>query len=154
MRRVINIGNAPKEFMDDPEHKTKLNTLQVGKAVGCEKFYVNIDYVQPGARSTKYHTHSMQEEFFMILNGTGLLRMDGEEIPVRAGDVVSKPAGKGIAHQFINSGQEVLQILDVGTQESDDVAAYPDEDVIYVRNRGMAFRMEDKLPDWTSDPNS
>jgi uncharacterized cupin superfamily protein len=30
---------------------------------------VNIDYVKPGAKSTKFHSHSLQEEFFLILNG-------------------------------------------------------------------------------------
>ena len=154
MNRVLNIGNFPNEFMDDPEHKSLINTLYVGKAIGCEKLYASIDYVQPGGKSAKYHTHSTQEEFFMILGGTGLLRMDGNEIPVRAGDVVSKPAGKGIAHQFINNGSEVLQILDVGTQESNDIATYPDERVIFIRNQDMVFKMEDQLEGWTSDPNT
>lgn len=41
-----------------------LVTKSLGEASGSEKFYVNIDYVPPGAYSTQYHSHSQQEELF------------------------------------------------------------------------------------------
>jgi uncharacterized cupin superfamily protein len=150
---IANIDNIPREHIDDPDFESPLKTLCIGDAIGCEKFYVNLDFVKPGAASTKYHSHSAQEEFFLIMGGEGLLRMDGNEIPVKKGDVVSKPAGKNIAHQFINSGTEILQILDVGTREKSDVAEYPDENVIFIRNKGLIFNMGQKLEAWSSDPN-
>ena len=97
----------------------------------------------------------MQEEFFMILSGTGTLRVNDENIEVSPGFVFSKPAGKGIAHQFINTGTEVLEILDVGTIEKDDVATYPDEKVVYIRKDDLVFSTDDDLMSkgWTSNPN-
>jgi uncharacterized cupin superfamily protein len=154
MKNVSNINAIPEEFMDDPVFQSKMKSVFIGNAIGCEKFYVNMDYVKPGGISTKYHSHSSQEEFFLIISGSGILRMNGEELPIREGDVISKPAGKDNAHQFINNSAELLQILDVGTREADDICTYPDENVIYVRNKKSAYRSTDRLAGWTSDPNA
>ncbi len=61
---------------------------------------------------------------------------------------------KSIAHQFINNGLEILQILDVGTREKGDAALYPDENVIFLRDEKMVFNMSDRIKDWSSEPNS
>lgn len=63
-------------------------------------------------------------------------------------------AGKGIAHQFINTGDEVLEILDAGLKVKDDVAYYPDEDIIYIRGQKKVFKQAQALEGWTSEPNS
>jgi len=153
MDRLSNIDNIPREYMYDPDFQSKMKTILIGDALGCEKIYVNIDYVKPGGVSTKYHSHSKQEEFFLIMSGKGILRINGEEISIKTGDVISKPAGKDIAHQFINNSSEILQILDIGTREKDDVATYPDENVISVRNKGLVFNIKDSIKNWSSDPN-
>jgi uncharacterized cupin superfamily protein len=129
-----------------------LMTQCLGAAAGSERLYVNIDTVPPGAYSAKYHSHSNQEEFFLILSGSGTLRMDGEEYTVSKGDFVAKPAGRGIAHQFQNSGAEPLVILDTGTQEREDVVHYPDEGVRLVKSCGQ-HRIAGADEGWTSDPN-
>src|SRR5437879_10322802 len=104
--KVLNVGALPRKFVDDPNFRTKMKTLHLGAAAGSQKLYVNIDHVKPGAKSVKYHTHSRQEEFFLILHGSGTLRMNGKKIGIEKGDFVAKPAGQGIAHQFINTGSE------------------------------------------------
>ncbi|MBU3098976.1 MULTISPECIES: cupin domain-containing protein [Clostridium] len=153
MNNISNIDNIPKEYMYDPDFQSKLKTILIGDAIGCEKIYVNIDYVKPGAESTKYHSHSVQEEFFLILSGKGLLRIDGEKILIKKGDVISKPAGKNITHQFINNSLEILQILDIGTREKDDIITYPDENVIYLKDKKLVFDINDSIKDWTSELN-
>jgi len=153
MNRISNIDSIPKEYMDDPDFQSKMKTVFVGDSIGTEKIYVNIDYVKPGSDSVKYHSHSKQEEFFLIMNGQGILRIDGEEILIKTGDVISKPAGKNIAHQFINNSSELLQILDVGTREKNDVATYPDENIIFIRDKKFVFNINDKIESWSSDPN-
>ena len=58
MKKISNINDIPKEYMYDPNFNTKLKTILIGEAIGCEKFYVNIDYVRSGSESVKYHAHS------------------------------------------------------------------------------------------------
>ena len=154
MNHISNINSIPREFIYDPDFTSAMKTVMVGDSVGSEKMYVNIDYVKPGAASVKYHMHSRQEEFYLIMSGTGLLRMNGEETAVKAGDVVSAPAGKDSGHQFINNGTEILQILDVGTRQKDDVITYPDENVILIKDRRMVFSLDDGIRNWTSEPNA
>lgn len=153
MERVSNINCISMEYIDDPDFQSELKTVSVGDAAGCEKIYVNVDYVKPGGKSAKYHSHSKQEEFFLIMSGTGILKICGDEIPIKAGDVISKPAGKNIAHQFINNGSNILQILDVGTREKGDVVTYPDENIVYVKDEKLVFNIKDSVKGWTSDPN-
>jgi uncharacterized cupin superfamily protein len=153
MSRICNVDNVSKEYIDDPDFQTQLKTVSIGDAVGSEKIYMNIDFVKPGAKSTKYHSHSQQEEIFLIMSGSGVLRLNGEETEIKAGDVVSKPAGKDIAHQFINNGSEILQILDMGTREKSDIITYPDENAVYLKNSKLTFHMDDNIKQWTSDPN-
>jgi uncharacterized cupin superfamily protein len=153
MGRVSAIDDIPEAFIIDPEFVSLCKTEKIGDALGSERIYVNIDTVKPGGKSAKYHTHSLQEEFFVILSGSGLLRMDGQQLAVKAGDAVSKPAGQGIAHQFINNGTEPLRILDMGTREPEDIAEYPDEGVVLLRKQRAAFQLEGRLQGWSSDPN-
>ena len=153
MKNIANIRNIPKEYMCDPEFDTKLKTILIGDAIGTEKFYVNIDCVKPGGESVKYHSHSKQEEFYLIISGKGILRIDGEEISIKKGDVISTPAGKDSGHQFINNSEEILQILDIGTREKDDIITYPDENVIYIKDKKVGFKIEDNIKDWNSEPN-
>lgn len=132
-----------------------LTTKSLGAAGGSQKFYVNIDYVQPQAYSTKYHSHSQQEEFFMILSGSGILRLQGKEYTVKQGDFLAKPAGQNIAHTFYNSGTEILTILDVGTNEKEDTCYYPDEDIYMQKSNEQrrVFRGSDLDLMWASEPN-
>jgi uncharacterized cupin superfamily protein len=73
-------------------------TKHLGALAGSERIYVNIDYVKPGAKSVRYHSHSLQEEFFLILHGSGKVRIQEKVVPVKQGGFLAKPAGKGIAH--------------------------------------------------------
>ncbi len=153
MKNISNVDTIAKEYVHDPEFQSKLKTILIGDAIGSEKLYINMDYVKPGAESVKYHSHSKQEEFFFIINGKGILRIDGREKPIVSGDVISIPSGKNIAHQFINNSSEILQILDVGTREKDDIITYPDDNVMYIKDKELIFNMSDNMKDWTSDPN-
>ncbi|HEX2947468.1 MAG TPA: cupin domain-containing protein [Clostridia bacterium] len=153
MKNISNIDEIPKEYMDDPDFKTRMKTILIGDAVGSEKIYVNMDFVKPGGVSVKYHSHSKQEEFYLIMDGKGVLRINGEEIPIKKGDVISAPAGKDAGHQFINNSEEMLQILDVGTREKDDIVTYPDENTLLIKSKKLVFNINDNIKGWTSEPN-
>lgn len=132
-----------------------LITKSLGASAGSQKIYVNIDSVPPKAYSTKYHSHSQQEEFFLVLSGSGTLRLNDEEMPVNQGDFLAKPGAQGIAHTFYNSGSENLVILDIGTVEKEDTCYYPKEDVYMQKSNGQCriFRGSELDTSWTSDPN-
>lgn len=150
---IKNIERLSKEFIWGDS--AGLITKSLGAAGGSQKIYVNIDYVPPKAYSTKCHSHSQQEEFFIILSGIGILRLNGREWTVKPGDFFAKPAAQDIAHTFYNSGIENLVILDVGTNEKEDTCYYPDEDMYLQKSNEQRriFRGSAIEPSWTSEPN-
>jgi len=153
MNKIHNLTRLSSEFIDDPKFESKLRTKYLGAAAGSEKLYINIDYVKPGAKSVKYHSHSTQEEFFAVLKGNGLLIINNENIIVKTNDFFAKPAGKRNAHQFINNSDEILIILDCGTKDDNDEVYYPNENVLYRKKEKLAFKDGKLINNWSSDPN-
>jgi mannose-6-phosphate isomerase-like protein (cupin superfamily) len=47
----------------------------------------------PAGQSTQRHYHRLAEEFYFILEGDGLMEIDGETRPVVPGDAILIPAG-------------------------------------------------------------
>jgi uncharacterized cupin superfamily protein len=153
MSETYSLQSMPPDFVDDPTFQSKMSTKRLGDLAGSERLYVNIDYVKPGAKSAKYHFHSSQEEFFLILRGKGSLRLHGRDIRVKEGDFFAKPAGRGIAHQFVNDGDGILEILDCGTRDKNDIVEYPDERVLYFKDQGLVFEKNRAVKGWSSDPD-
>jgi len=153
MKKVFNLERVPAKFTDDPRGKSPMTTKYLGALAGSERLYVNVDYLKPGAKSAKYHSHTKQEEFFLVLKGAGTLRLDGKSLRVKAGDFVAKPGGKGVCHQFINTGKGVLAILDCGTKDRGDRVNYPDEGVVLVKDKRKVLKKGRPLAGWSADPN-
>jgi mannose-6-phosphate isomerase-like protein (cupin superfamily) len=58
----------------------------VRRELGCEAFGINWYELPPGAEGREHdETESGQEEVNVVIDGSGIWRIDGEEVPVRAG---------------------------------------------------------------------
>ncbi|WJH32392.1 cupin domain-containing protein [Paenibacillus sp. CC-CFT747] len=65
--------------------------------------------VIPPGTSIGYHRHKNDEEMYIILEGRGLMTMDGETREVKAGDaVLNRPFG---SHGLKNHTEEDLRLL-------------------------------------------
>lgn len=98
----------------------------VSQLLGAQKLGFGVVVLPPGKRAWPYHLHLVNEELFVILEGEGTLRMDGQELPVRAGDLISCPPGQHSAHQLINTSEQELKYLAISTRESPEIVKYPD----------------------------
>jgi|SRR5437867_3942253 len=63
----------------------------------------------PSGGSTLEHYHPRAEEIYFITAGTGRMRIEGEERPVREGDAIAIPPGK--RHKLWNTGSGTLRLL-------------------------------------------
>ena len=63
----------------------------------------------PSGTHTQPHRHPVTEEFYYVLRGEGLMRVDHEEQPVGPGDAILIPAGT--SHTLANTGSDDLVIL-------------------------------------------
>jgi mannose-6-phosphate isomerase-like protein (cupin superfamily) len=58
----------------------------VRRELGLEAFGINWFELSPGAEGHEHHeSESGQEEVNVVIAGSGVWRIDGEEVPVRAG---------------------------------------------------------------------
>jgi mannose-6-phosphate isomerase-like protein (cupin superfamily) len=73
-----------------------------------EGLSVKLEEIPPGGASdTHYHRRSRQ--FFFILGGQALVRLDGEALRLAQHEGVE--AEPGVAHQIVNAGAEPLTFL-------------------------------------------
>ena len=89
--------------------------------MGCSLYEV-----PPGRRAWPYHYHLANEEAIYVLEGSGMLRIGGQEIEVAQGDYVALPTGETGAHQILNNSNEVLRYLCFSTMVEPDIMVYPD----------------------------
>jgi len=64
--------------------------------------------VLPG-KTTNYHYHKQSDEIYFILQGTGILEIEGEKRKVRENDFILIRAGS--RHRIKNIGETQLKIL-------------------------------------------
>lgn len=132
---IRNFNEAPLErLVREPLYDALSATLAPRTA--ARKLGISVDTVAPGKRSCPYHFHHAQEELFIVIEGEGTLRVAGEMLPVRAGDVVFIPPGPEYPHQFINTSLQPMKYLSVSTRESPEVCEYPDSGKYFAMARG------------------
>ncbi len=88
-----------------------LPTVQLSYAirpetVGSKHFSVNHVIYAPGVGSA---VHAHQEEGWVVLRGSGVLKVEGETHTFKARDLLY--VAEGVPHQVINTGKEPLEIL-------------------------------------------
>jgi uncharacterized cupin superfamily protein len=96
-----------------------------------------------GTLSGPPHVHSAEEELFVVLDGGGTLELWPDETQaVRAGTVVARPPGTGVAHAF-RGGDDGLALLAWGTREPNDICWYPRSKKMLWRGVDVVGRIEE-----------
>jgi uncharacterized cupin superfamily protein len=119
------------------EPKYECSHARLTDGMAAKKLAAGVNVVPPGKRACPYHLHHAQEEMFVILEGAGTLRVAGEMLPVKAGDVVVIPPGRDYPHQLINTSSQVLKYLAIGTTDEPEICEYPDSGK-YLAETGVA----------------
>jgi uncharacterized cupin superfamily protein len=125
----------------------------LGAAAGSVETGLNWIRLQPGEEGAPPHCHSADEEIFVVLDGDGALELwpspqaarrgvEREDVPVRAGHVISRPASSGISHGF-RAGAGGITYLAYGTRNANDVCYYPRSNKISFRGLGLIARLDD-----------
>ncbi len=122
---IRNFNDAPAVHRVRAPHYDSTGA-RLAPGTAASKLGATIDTLAPGKRGCPYHLHHAQEEMFVVLQGAGTLRVAGEMLPLRTGDVVFIPAGPGYPHQIINTSEAPLKYLAISTQESPEICEYPD----------------------------
>jgi uncharacterized cupin superfamily protein len=89
-----------------------------------------------GLSGAPAHCHALEEELFIVLEGTGTLRLGDDEHPLRAGDVVARPPATGVAHS-LKAGSDGMTYLVYGTRVPGDSVYYPQTGKVRLRGLGV-----------------
>jgi uncharacterized cupin superfamily protein len=136
---IVNLADVPaKEFTGDTVAHIRRD---LGTAAGSLRTGVEHVVIPAGMLNWPPHVHSVEEELFVVLDGEGVALIGDEEFPVRAGSVVSCPAGRRVAHAF-RAGDGPLTLLAYGTRDPGDIAYYPRSGKISFRGLGIMGRIE------------
>lgn len=90
--------------------------LDRGRVHGCR--FVDLTIVHPGS-TVGVHTHEEDEELYVIIDGRGIMDVDGDRFEVEPGDVILN-ASHG-THELRNEGTESIRmvVVDFGPPEED-----------------------------------
>ncbi len=113
---------------------------EIGLLIGAQRLGYQLFHVEPGDWAVPMHAHTQEEELYVILEGSGTIRVPRGEYPVRKGDFIAFPVGMDGAHQLKNDGSERMAVLALSNIAPGEGCAYLDSDKLLF-GRGMMPRM-------------
>jgi mannose-6-phosphate isomerase-like protein (cupin superfamily) len=107
------------KFDGAPDLEFRLAT----EALELERSGLGYQRVPPGYRFPYGHTHHKQEEVYVVLRGSGRMKLDDEIVELKEWDAVRVPPGTWRGYE---AGPEGLEILVIGAP---NLGESPREDV-------------------------
>jgi uncharacterized cupin superfamily protein len=110
---IKDLDNAAASFgMGD-----HLETRFARKAMGLEQFGFSYQKMQPGFRQPFGHVHREQEEAYLVLEGSGRVKIEDEIVDLKQWDAIRVPAGLTRAFE---SGPDGLTFIAIGGTPTGD----------------------------------
>jgi len=136
---IVPLGNRPGVVLG--HGRFALRTAQVeGDLSGLQ-----LCRVAEGRTSWPAHYHTASDEKFVVLKGSGEVRIGDERSPLRPGSVVVRPAFTGVEHA-LHGGP--ITYLAWGTNPPGDATVYPDSQKMKV---GAAMFRVQELDYWDGE---
>jgi uncharacterized cupin superfamily protein len=146
---IVNRGAVARDAVERPRVARIRRNL--GRAAGSRDAGLQYVEVAAGKEATAQHCHTLEEEIFVVLQGEGTLVLGAEdETPLRAGHVVARPAGTGVAH-LLRAGERGLTFLAYGLREPGDMCYYPRSQKIAFRGLGVLGRIDEVHDYWDGE---
>jgi len=137
--RIVNVSDLPWTPWSSGE-RIAVEIRDPARRLGSTHSGFRLYRLAPGKQATRLHRHHLQEEIYLILKGTGMLRHGDREVAVKPGDFILYPAGDPAPHTFVNTGGEVMEYLATGNRVPYEVCEYPEEGTVYVEALNRTLR--------------
>ncbi len=108
-----------KSFVNMLDHKVRFAEKSWGsfKVIDVDKTSMTIKVTLNPGHKMNYHSHEFRDEVWVVIGGTGRTIVDGAERQVKAGDVITMPAGS--RHTII--AETELKLIEVQQGKDIDV---------------------------------
>jgi uncharacterized cupin superfamily protein len=147
--RPENIRNIDEVELESLRHQTWAG---LADPTDTELAGMAWERIAAGQTGSVPHSHSEEEEIFVMLEGSAALHLEPnprqasngaepEEHALRPGHVVVRPPGSGVSHWF-RAGDDGCAMLVYGTRRPNDLVFYPRSNTINFRGLGVIARVE------------
>jgi uncharacterized cupin superfamily protein len=156
-RRPANIVNVDDvEAFERTGETVARRGRDLGRSAGSRQTGLKLYEVAPGKLMNPPHSHSAEEEIFVVLAGTGTLTVwrhprgpaeperfaaEREEHALSAGSVAVSLAGTGRPLE-LRAGEDGMKVLAYGTRDPNDITFYPRSGKVMLRGIGLVGRLE------------
>jgi quercetin dioxygenase-like cupin family protein len=124
LKNIKDLEDIGSKFDGAPELEFRAATV----ALGLEESALSYQRVPPGYRFPYGHTHEKQEEVYVVVRGSGRMKLDAEIVELREWDAVRVPPGTWRGYE---AGPDGLELLVMGAPNLGDA---PRDDVDGQRN--------------------
>lgn len=105
----------------------------LGDVFGLTQFGFNLERLEPGARSSIKHWHTLSDELVYVLEGELAVYVGAERHALTSGMCIGFKAGERHAHHLVNESTRTARYLVMGSRVPGDTAFYPDDDIAWFR---------------------
>lgn len=123
---LINFNELEKRQLmvkNSNEQLSLVNALTA--AFSLKGLSVHHETLLPRTKTSSAHYYTKKDELIFVLKGSPSVRMNGEIVRLKPGDVFGFPTGAGTPHVIVNESDAPAFFLSIGSNPSED-------DVIYV----------------------
>jgi uncharacterized cupin superfamily protein len=154
MERIISLQDLRLENFKPWNHGESYGgtELPLAEAWGAQALGFHVETLDAGKFSCPYHKHEREEELFIAIKGSCVLRQDGKFRRIHAGELVFFPTG--VSHQFYNPGPEPFVFFALSNRDKEDVCEYPDSRKRMERNPRRIFQDGQEIKDYWAGEES
>ena len=138
--RILNLRDVEPDVTT--RRRARFAEREFGGPMGSQLSLLAHTSIEAGYEGFPPHCHSLDEELFVVLDGSGVVVLGDEEIPVRRGTIVDRPPSTSVAHSFRADDDADLVYLVYGDLPPNDICFYPRSGKISFRGVGVLGRIE------------
>lgn len=105
--KIVSLQQIPAEKVEMDGVKNCAYRVAVGPKDGAPNFAMRVFEVAPGGH-TPLHHHPYEHEIY-VMDGQGTVWREGQEVPIKPGDVLYIPADE--QHQFKNTSDQPFKFM-------------------------------------------
>ena len=113
LRNIKGLEDIGSAFDGPPDLEFRAAT----RPLELEKSALSYQWVPPGYRFPYGHSHATQEEVYVVVSGSGRMKLDDEIVELRKLDLVRVPPGTWRGYE---AGPEGLELLVLGAPNLGD----------------------------------
>ena len=114
---LINIKRDPEDVGPKFEGSPDLVFRAATRTLGLEQSALSYQRVPPGYRFPYGHTHETQEEVYVVVRGSGRMKLDDEVVELEEWDAIRVPPGTWRGYE---AGPDGLELLVIGAPNLGD----------------------------------